>query len=316
MIDIKVDFKQDYYNYIFHEVELLREAGFSFPKIRNDNTYEIAEYNNLIERIPFQIPRKIFKTKSFHCPDKYKEGLKNLQKEILSGESLFKHLSTTIFQSDYSDGMQFDFGIAHLHLGVKQHPRFPQLVERTSDILYCIYTDEAFYFLTIDKHNRWNDLKLLEMVQNEFPELLKMYEIKDSQLTQPEPTEQQRKLLRDKHINACIQLNGKVYMSPGGGVALNGFSTKSSFRFTRIMSLLMKLEYEVKQFCIINELALTKKYPDVKKIEIHFATFSKPLSVFDGKLNYKIIIDWNEKTIYPIDIRMERIQLYEDRLPF
>ena len=113
MIDIKVDFKQDYYNYIFHEVELLREAGFSFPKIRNDNTYEIAEYNNLIERIPFQIPRKIFKTKSFHCPDKYKEGLENLQKEILSGESLFKHLSTKIFQSDYSDGMQFDFGIAH-----------------------------------------------------------------------------------------------------------------------------------------------------------------------------------------------------------
>ena len=29
------------------------------------------------------------------------------------------------------------------------------------------------------------------MVQNEFPELLKMYEIKDSQPTQPEPTEQQ-----------------------------------------------------------------------------------------------------------------------------
>ena len=45
MIDIKVDFKQDYYNYIFHEVELLREAGFSFPKIKNDNTYEIVEYN-------------------------------------------------------------------------------------------------------------------------------------------------------------------------------------------------------------------------------------------------------------------------------
>ena len=36
MINIKVDFKQDYYNYIFHEVELLREAGFSFPKIRNE----------------------------------------------------------------------------------------------------------------------------------------------------------------------------------------------------------------------------------------------------------------------------------------
>lgn len=83
MIDIKVDFKQDYYNYIFHEVELLREAGFSFPKIKNDNTYEIVEYNNLIKRIPFQIPRKIFKTKTFHCPDKYKEGLEKLQKKII-----------------------------------------------------------------------------------------------------------------------------------------------------------------------------------------------------------------------------------------
>ena len=75
----------------------------------------------------------------------------------------------------------------------------------------------------------------------------------------------------------------------------------------------MKLEYEVKLFYIINELALTKKYPDIKKLEIHFATFSKPLSVFDSKLNYKISIDWNEKTIYPIDIGMERIHLWAPR---
>mgnify|MGYP003312791173 CR=1 FL=1 len=46
MIDIKVDFKQDYYNYIFHEVELLREAGFSFPKIRNDNKQALENRYN------------------------------------------------------------------------------------------------------------------------------------------------------------------------------------------------------------------------------------------------------------------------------
>lgn len=316
MLDVKIDLRQDYYNYIFHEVDFLRKAGFSFPKLRNDKAYEIAEYYNLIERIPFQIPRKIYKSKTFKCPDKYKEGLKKLENEIISGESLFKHLSTTIFRSDFSDGMQFDFGIAHMHLGIKQHPNYPQLVERTRDILYCIYTDEAFYFLTIDKHNRWNDLKLLEMVQNDFPDLLKMYEIKDTQPSQPEPTEQQRKLFREKHINAFIQLNGKVYMSPGGGVATNGFSTKSTLRFTRIMSLLMKLEDGVKQFFAVNYVSIANQFPELIKLEFHFATFSKPLFLFDTHLDYKLIIDWNDNTIYPIDVGLERIKTNAKRLPF
>ena len=41
MLDVRIDLRQDYYNYIFHEVDLLRKAGSSFPKLRNDKTYEI-----------------------------------------------------------------------------------------------------------------------------------------------------------------------------------------------------------------------------------------------------------------------------------
>ena len=105
-------------------------------------------------------------------------------------------------------------------------------------------------------------------------------------------------------------------MSPGGGVAINGFSTKSTFRFTRILSLLMKLEYEVKQFFAIRYVSIIKQFPEVIDLKFHFSTFSKPLLMFDTRLEYKLILDWNEKTIYPIDIGMERIKIDLKRLPY
>ena len=57
------------------------------------------------------------------------------------------------------------------------------------------------------------------------------------------------------------------------------------------------------------------KFPEITKLEIHFATFSKPLLLFDIQLKYKMVIDWNEKSIYPIDVGIAKIKLNEYRLP-
>lgn len=129
MLDIKIDLKQNFYDFIKREVEHLKESGFEFPDNKKDDGYKIAEYFNLLERIPEQVPRKIYKCSSFKCPKKYQEALSILEDDIISGNSLFKYLSTNIFKASYSDGMQFDFGITHFHLGIKPHKKFSELVE-------------------------------------------------------------------------------------------------------------------------------------------------------------------------------------------
>lgn len=301
MIDLLVDLKNDYCDYIKGEVGYLKSLGFLFPKRMVDSEYEISEYFNLLERIPSQFPRRIYKAKGFSCPKDSKNGLCRLEEDIIAGNSLFKYLSKRIFQADYSDGMKFDFGISHFHLGTVPDASCTQLVKRTANVLYAVYTDDAFYFLAVDKHGRWNDLRLIEIIAESFPELLKMHEINNIKSLQPGLTEKQRKTLRENHVNTFIHLDGKLYSSPGGGVSSNGFSTNATFKFIRQMSFLMRLEEQIKIFFASNH-SLEFSLPDVSRLELHYATFSKPMILFDTKLQYKFEIDWDQKNIIPIRI--------------
>ena len=61
--------------------------------------------------------------------------------------------------------------------------------------------------------------------------------------------------------------------------------------------------------------AYKNQFPELMNLEFHFATFSKPLLLFNTHLDYKLIIDWSDKTTYPIDIGLERIKIDAKRLP-
>ena len=154
-MSLKLDLRGDFYKCVEKEVQSLKADGFKFSSKEKDVSY-IAEFYNLIERIPVPRPRKILKAKNFSCPKELQKNLEVLENKIVKGESITNYLSKKIIDAHFSDSMLYDFGITHLHLGKEENSKDEAFVERTGKILYCVLKDDDAYFLTIDDHGKWS----------------------------------------------------------------------------------------------------------------------------------------------------------------
>ena len=77
-MSLNLDLRGDFYKCIENEVNRLKADGFKFSSKKNDVSY-IAEFFNLIERIPVPRPRKILKAKNFSGPKELQKNLEVLE---------------------------------------------------------------------------------------------------------------------------------------------------------------------------------------------------------------------------------------------
>ena len=134
-MSLKLDLRGDFYKCVENEVQRLIADGFKFSSKEKDVSH-IAEFYNLIERIPVPRPRKILKAKTFSCPKELQKNLEVLENKILKGEAITNYLSKKIIDAHFSDSMLYDVGITHLHLGKEENSKDEAFVERTGKILY------------------------------------------------------------------------------------------------------------------------------------------------------------------------------------
>ena len=76
-------------------------------------------------------------------------------------------------KKDKLDGLLYDWGIHHLHLG--ETFSAPGYVKRTGPVLFAIFRNDNVYFIDIRDHVGWSDKGLLEIVNENWPELLSIY---------------------------------------------------------------------------------------------------------------------------------------------
>ena len=223
-MSLKLDLRGDFYKCVEKEVQSLKADGFKFSSKKNDVSY-IAEFFNLIERIPVPRPRKIHKSKTFFCPKELQNNLEVLENKILKGEAITNYLSKKIIDSHFSDSMLYDFGITHLHLGKEGNSKDEPFVERTGKILYCVLKDDDAYFLTIDDHKKWSDIRFIEIMKDNFPELLEKHKIEGLELGR-EITNEERENLHKHNIISVLQIDKEMFTPIGGGVTMNGLSLR------------------------------------------------------------------------------------------
>ena len=94
--------------------------------------------------------------------------------KIEKGESVNPHLNSAT-KKDQLDGLLYDWGIHHLHLG--ETFSAPGYVERTGPVLFAIFRKDDVYFIDIRNHEGWSDKNLLEIVNRNWPELLSIYKM-------------------------------------------------------------------------------------------------------------------------------------------
>lgn len=299
---VNIDLIKDFENTILSEIEELKKKGFKFITYeqwqnQKDKGTEldyrkflVYSFWNLKQRLIVVKPRKILYAKNFVRLPEFENGLQQIEKEIIKGDSLFPRLSRKIYNPDEQDGMLFDFGIYHLHLGTIPDSKYPYLVQGQKKILYCLFDNEFAYFLVIDKHGRWNDLDLLRIINENFPKKLDSWEMKDAILTN-NYIQEERKHLRSLGINTLIELDGKFYMPPGGGFNMSGTSFQSIRTFQKQVRCLREIENALKEH-FANKIELEQKL-NVATLSLSLQSL-EPLVLIDKESKIYVEFDKDE----------------------
>jgi len=262
MMKVNLDLVKDFENIVLADIAEFKRQGFKFHDFDEwkigkagkdicEDTYKrdlMYSYANLRERMIDAKPRKILYASNFKQLSDYEEGLKFLENKIRTGNNLIPHLSRQIFSPREQDGMLFDFGIYHLHLGTTADTKHPYLIQGREKVLYCLFDNEFAYFLVIDKHGRWSDLDLLRIIKESFPKKLETWEVQGVVGLTYNPTVAERQQLRKAGISTAIELDGKVYFSPGGGINTAKTSVTAVLKMNHFYHKYQDIEKMIKEY--------------------------------------------------------------------
>lgn len=185
----------------------------------------ILKYLNFDLRLPKAKQRKYHQSKNFVCPNSLLRGYSKLKHAVKNGESLYSFLSKGIKKSEYNDMLLNDWGIIHFHLGDTVDSKDPDFASRTGPLLFAFVNDDDFYAIGIYPHGSWTEIKILEDLKFNWPELIEPYKVDDASFAF-DHTNDERKQLRKIGVNAVVTLPDRsMYLPPGGGFANSGINT-------------------------------------------------------------------------------------------
>ena len=138
-----------------------------------------------------------------------------------------------------------DWGVMHLHLGDTQKNGY---VNRTKELLF-IYRDNQdktkLYILDIFCHGDWSMKKTIEILRNNWKDVIEKYRIKEVIDVYPNLNDDGHKQFRDINANASIVIENDSYLTLGGGLNMMGTNILSSYYMTGNIRKFENLENEL-----------------------------------------------------------------------
>lgn len=267
------------------------------PSGENKPTPRLAQvFNILRNRIP-PIPRKVKVAKEFSCPELHLNGYNQIVSEIESGIDLTPRCSRQqTRKSGYTDPMLLDWGIYHLHLGTDtiQNGRNKGLIQGHKEILFVFVTDEVVYIIDVFDHSSWFKQKVLEIVHDNWPKLLDTWKIDRDVIDLGfNPTDEERKHLRERNVNSPIQLGGNIYLGPGGGLTTAGSGSYESHKIGIVLRAANELRQWVKDNSDQIE-NITKSKVESLKFDVSRFILSNTYSLFTPISNTRIFISTSD----------------------
>ena len=238
-MNIEFKFKSSLARLFKKEIE---DLGFDTSKLNTDEDV-LHAYCSYSYRLLENRPRAIHKADTFVCPDEVKDGLTLLESKLEKGESVNPHLNTAIAK-DKLDGLLYDWGIHHLHLGTLYMDS--GFVERTGPVLFAVFRPDDVYFVDIRDHKGWSDKGLLVIINRNWPELLSLYRMEGMK---PETSFSGDDItaLRKAGVNTLHELSdGNCYLSMGGGITTAGTSQEAVRTYIEIIRMLGDIEKQIR----------------------------------------------------------------------
>ncbi len=177
----------------------------------SDHDLIVTYFNFFWRHIPACI-RKIEKAKGFLCPENLSSDLQQLEEKISLGSDLTPYMSRDLTKKiniEKHDPLLNDWGIDHLHFT-------PQ---GGKEIMFVKVTADTIYEIGIYDHNSWTDIDVLNIVVDNWPNLIKHYkvvgDVKPAFVSDGDAIKNFRKI----GVNCPVLLkDGNNYFPPGVGV--------------------------------------------------------------------------------------------------
>ncbi|MCR6732610.1 MAG: hypothetical protein NVV83_00190 [Afipia sp.] len=185
----------------------------------------------------------------------YQPVLDQIIAKIETGADLKPHLSRAIrhgYKPNPSgkkrdrqdlDLLLNDWNVHHLHLSTTvQSDGF---VERTGPLLFAVFTQDTAYLIDIVDHGGWTREHVIATIINEWPNKGLVWELNGIQPARVPQTEDERKKLRNAHVNSHFYFNNKVYMA-AGGLTTAGTSLKNTMSVQDLFRRIKAFEQTIK----------------------------------------------------------------------
>lgn len=241
--------------------------GFAYKE--NHTLDAFQQFLNVQRRLIISKPRHVYRSKMLQCPIEHEGNLKNLLCKVKQGDNLTPHLSKLLLNAAYTDAFLADFGLHHFHLSseIQAIGKGKGFVKRTGPILIALVSDDAFYAIDVRQHGKagepylWADASLLEIVHQNWPNVLARYRIKGISKLACDLDKEKRHRLRINGINTFITMDdGTTYMSPGGGITTARTATNITIEGDRKRDFVRRLLDAVVQTIAANQAKIIR-YP-------------------------------------------------------
>lgn len=235
---VDIDFDRDFVENLTAEL-----ADYNITVDITDDAETIKiKYFNFKKRLIPPVPRQLFKSNEFTCPDEHIKGLQLIEEKILKGEILLPHLSRQLTNLDYNDSLLNDWGIYHLHLGTSIEA--DGFIKRTGPVLFARFDMSSAYLINVMGHGSWTKQEMIRVLHDNWPDSIEMYRLKGVIGLSHIPTDEDVKTARKVGVNTAIQLEpGVVYTNIGGGYTTSKTSIdvmQVMFDYNRIIEQLEK----------------------------------------------------------------------------
>ncbi|WMJ88903.1 hypothetical protein [Anaerocolumna sp. MB42-C2] len=230
---IELNFMEDWKKYLEKEMVILGKLYNQSATIEWNTT----NYLNLKRIVISNNKRTIHESKELCVPSKHANDYEEIKKMIRNGNDLYPYLSRKLEKDEnFKELMLNDWGITHLHFKRKG----------TEYVLFTMFTETDAYVIQAMPHGKkyplvWVNSELLEILHNNWPELIDVYKARMITGDHLEPKE--KYVLRYNGVNTLITTkDGSTYYPFGGGICTSGYNIYDVIDTDKIIDTLSKEE--------------------------------------------------------------------------
>ena len=228
-MEVQFNIISDYAQILRERLRIRGYQGCSIDSIK-DNYNLVLAYFGALRRMVSMVKRTVFKANGFVCPPEYVCALSEIERKVERGENINPYLSRKLPNLSANDELLNDWGIQHLHLGssliTKKKNR--GFIEGTPELLFVYFDEQSAYFIVIGDHESFGDQELLEILHDNWPEILEKFKAPNIKSVIPDDlTKKQRYQMRKAGYNLGVNVmrDGTAYVMVGGGIMWSGDNT-------------------------------------------------------------------------------------------